>query len=59
VVAARGHARPQRHGLLVIVFLFPVPLGVAGAVLAYCFFSLFRAYRNGKLAGATQAEARS
>ena len=44
------------QGLLVIDFLFHLPLEIAGAVLAYCFFSLFRSYRSGKLAGATPAE---
>ena len=44
------------QGLLVIDFLFHLPLEIAGAVLAYCFFSLFRSYRGGKLVGATPAE---
>jgi hypothetical protein len=44
------------QGLLVIDFLFHLPLEIAGAVLAYCFFSLFRSYRSGKLAEAIQAE---
>ena len=44
------------QGLLVIDFLFHLPLEIAGAVLAYCFFSLFRSYRSGKLAGATPTE---
>lgn len=44
------------QGLMVIDFLFHLPLEIAGAVLAYCFFSLFRSYRSGKLAGATPAE---
>jgi hypothetical protein len=44
------------HGLLVIDFLFHLPLEVAGAVLAYCAYSLFRSWRGGKLAGALGAE---
>jgi hypothetical protein len=44
------------QGLLVIDFLFHLPLEIAGAVLAYCFFSLFRSYKNGKLTEATPAE---
>ena len=44
------------QGLLVIDFLFHLPLEIAGAVLAYCFFSLFRSYRSGRLAGATPME---
>jgi hypothetical protein len=44
------------QGLLVIDFLFHLPLEIAGAILAYCFFSLFRSYRSGKLVGATPVE---
>jgi hypothetical protein len=44
------------QGLLVIDFLFHLPLEIAGAVLAYCFFSLFRSYRGAKLVGATSVE---
>ncbi|HEX2729366.1 MAG TPA: hypothetical protein VHM16_06390 [Rubrobacteraceae bacterium] len=45
------------QGLLIIDYVFHLPLEVAGAVLAYCFFSLFRSYRSGKLAEAIQDEA--
>lgn len=44
------------HGLLVIDFLFHLPLEVAGVVLAYCAYSLFRSWRGGKVAGAIRAE---
>lgn len=44
------------EGLLVIDFLFHLPLEVAGAVLAYCAYSLFRSWRGGMLAGTTRAE---
>jgi hypothetical protein len=47
------------HGLLVIDFLFHLPLEVAGAVLAYCAYSLFRSWRGGRLAGAIRAEEKS
>lgn len=40
------------QGLLYIDYLFHLPLEVAGVVLAYSFFSLFRSWRSGKL-GAT------
>jgi len=43
-------------GLLVIDFVFHLPLEVAGAVLAYCAYSLFRSWRGGKLTAAIQAE---
>lgn len=43
-------------GLLVIDLLFHLPLEVAGAVLAYCAYSLFRSWRGGKLAEAIHAE---
>ena len=51
-----AHNGTDLHGLLVIDYLFHLPLEIAGAVLAYCFFSLFRSYRSGKLAEAIQAE---
>ena len=51
-----AHNGMDLHGLLVIDFLFHLPLEIAGAVLAYCFFSLFWSYRSGKLAEAIQAE---
>ncbi len=38
------------QGLLFIDYVFHLPLEVAGAVLAYCAFSLFRSWRSGKLA---------
>jgi hypothetical protein len=40
----------------VIDFLFHLPLEIAGAILAYCFFSLFRSYRSEKPVGATPVE---
>ncbi len=40
------------QGLLYIDYFFHLPLEVAGVVLAYSFFSLFRGWRSGKL-GAT------
>jgi hypothetical protein len=43
-------------GLLVIDFVFHLPLEVAGAVLAYCAYSLFRSWRGGRLAEAIRAE---
>lgn len=43
-------------GLLIIDLLFHFPLEIAGVVLAYCTFSIFRSWRNGKLAEAVQAE---
>ena len=43
-------------GLLVIDFLFHLPLEVAGVVLAYCAYSLFRSWRSGNLADAVHAE---
>ncbi|QIN82261.1 hypothetical protein GBA63_06055 [Rubrobacter tropicus] len=42
-------------GLLVIDFLFHLPLEIAGVVLAYCAYSLFASWRSGKLAGAAHA----
>ncbi len=42
-------------GLLVIDFVFHLPLEVAGVVLAYSFFSLFRSWRSGRLAAAAEA----
>jgi len=44
------------HGLLVIDFLFHLPLEIAGAVLAYCAYSLFRSWRGGRLAEAIRTE---
>lgn len=42
--------------LLYIDFLFHLPLEIAGAVLAYCAFSIFMSWRSGKLAEAVRAE---
>ena len=42
------------HGLLVIDFLFHLPLEVAGVVLAWCAFSLFKSWRSGKLDAAAK-----
>jgi hypothetical protein len=41
--------------LLYVDFLFHLPLEIAGAVLAYCAFSIFMSWRSGKLAEAVQA----
>lgn len=43
------------QGLLYIDFIFHLPLEIVGVVLAYCFFSLFRSWRSGRLASATEA----
>ena len=43
-------------GLLVIDFVFHLPLEIAGAVLAYCAYSLFKSWRDGKLAEAVRVE---
>lgn len=43
-------------GLLFIDYVFHLPLEIAGVVLAYCAFSIFRSWRSGKLAEATQSE---
>lgn len=43
------------QGLLVIDYVFHLPLEVAGVVLAYCSFSLFRSWRSGKLDAAVEA----
>jgi hypothetical protein len=40
------------QGLLLIDYVFHLPLEVAGIVLAYCAFSLLRSWRSGKLAAA-------
>src|ERR671938_158935 len=42
------------QGLLYIDYLFHLPLEVAGVVLAYSFFSLFRSWRSGKLGAAVE-----
>src|SRR5829696_7201657 len=42
--------------LLYIDFLFHLPLEIAGAVLAYCAFSIFMSWRSGRLAEAVRAE---
>ena len=42
-------------GLLRIDLLFHFPLEVAGVVLAYCAFSLFRSWKSGKLTDAMMA----
>jgi hypothetical protein len=44
------------QGLLYIDYLFHLPLEVAGVVLAWSFFSLFRNWRSGKLGEAMQAK---
>ena len=43
-------------GLLVIDFVFHLPLEVAGVVLAYCAYSLFKSWRGGRLAEAVRVE---
>lgn len=43
-------------GLLVIDFVFHLPLEIAGAVLAYCAYSLFKSWRGGRLAATIRAE---
>ena len=43
------------QGLLVIDYVFHLPLEIAGVVLAYSFFSLFRSWRSGKLAAVVEA----
>ena len=50
------HNGMDLQGLLFIDFFFHLPLEVAGAVLAYCFFSLFRSWRSGNLATAQAQE---
>ncbi len=42
------------RGLLVIDFLFHLPLEVAGVVLAWGFFSLVRSWRSGRLTAAME-----
>jgi hypothetical protein len=44
-------------GLLLIDYLFHFPLEVAGVVLAYCSYSLFRSWRKGTLEDAIRQEA--
>ncbi len=43
------------EGLLYIDYAFHLPLEVAGVVLAWSFFLLFRSWRSGKLAAAVEA----
>ena len=43
------------QGLLFIDYFFHLPLEIAGVALAYCFFSLFRSWRSGKLVAAVEA----
>lgn len=44
------------QGLLYIDYIFHLPLEVAGVVLAWSFFSLFRSWRSGKLAAVVEAK---
>ncbi len=44
------------QGLLMIDYIFHLPLEIAGVVLAYSFFSLFRSWRSGKLTVATRTD---
>jgi ABC-type Fe3+ transport system permease subunit len=50
------HNGMDLHGLLIIDYLFHLPLEVAGVVLALSFISLFRSYRSGTFAEATGVE---
>jgi len=50
-----AHNGTDLHGLLIIDYLFHLPLEVAGVVLAFCFLSLFRSFSNGRVAGAAGA----
>jgi hypothetical protein len=45
------------RGLLIIDYLFHLPLEVTAMVLAYCAFSIFRSWRSGKLAEAMSGDA--
>ena len=45
------------RGLLIIDYLFQLPLEVTAMVLAYCAFSIFRSWRSGKLAEAMSDDA--
>lgn len=43
-------------GLLMIDFIFHLPLEIAGVVLAWCAFSVFRSWKSGKLEAAVATE---
>ena len=47
-----AHNGLDLQGLLYIDYIFHLPLEVAGVVLAWSFFSLFRSWRSGRLAAA-------
>jgi hypothetical protein len=49
-----AHNGMDLHGLLIIDFLFHLPLEVAGVVLALSFISLFRSYRSGNVTAMTE-----
>jgi hypothetical protein len=49
-----AHNGMDLHGLLIIDFLFHLPLEVAGVVLALSFISLFRSYRSGNISAMTE-----
>ena len=49
-----AHNGMDLHGLLIIDFLFHLPLEVAGVVLALSFISLFRSYRSGNVSAMTE-----
>jgi hypothetical protein len=60
LLAAPKHARRKRRrlsGLLIIDYLFHLPLEITAMVLAYCAFSIFRSWRSGKLAEAMSDDA--
>jgi hypothetical protein len=44
------------QGLLIIDFVFHLPLEVAGVALAWCAFSIFRSWRKGTLSDAAPSE---
>jgi ABC-type Fe3+ transport system permease subunit len=50
------HNGMDLHGLLIIDYLFHLPLEVAGVVLALSFISLFRSYRSGNLTATTEPD---
>lgn len=52
-----AHNGTDLHGLLIINYLFHLPLEIAGVALALSFLSLFRSYRSGKLDGSTRGGA--
>jgi hypothetical protein len=51
-----AHNGTDLHGLLIIDYLFHLPLEVAGVILALSFFSLFKSYRSAKSAEAVETK---